>query len=284
MAIIAPIRPFDAKSFGATVKQTAQPTTFGAPRVAAKSKLAFKPVVNVIPSGLFDPTREMNIANGATGAYDKEQDLAGPDGQKQVSEDNYTQALEALKREGVQGNEDIATQRGQDETAYNTSVQNLTKGFANLAARQGEQANQAGVLGGGALLQAAAKRAVNQGTQQAALDTAHAQTEQALQTRAQRLAEGQQLGEGKLTQGEGRELSNIQKEVRRTKADQTQFRVNERQLEGDEAAARGYSPQTVPSNQFTNSSGQVYRTVVHGNQVLDVMPSGVVLSRRPRGK
>jgi hypothetical protein len=263
--------------YGAPVvsRQYAQPTTSG-PTI--NRKLAFTPFkASPIPSGLFSPTREIELDTGAKGAENKETDLGA---QRLRGEDDYTTALEGIGREQQQSQGDINTARANQAAAYQTAVKSLSESFQKLGQRQTEQANTAGVLDGGALLQSAAKRAGNEGLRKKSIDESNAQATASLAEREGELNQSAELNRGKLGLTQQRSLEDIATELTRTQKEQAAYAANVHTLEGDEAASAGYSPAQKPSNQYTTSTGQVYHTISHGNQWWDVTPSGQVLKKR----
>jgi hypothetical protein len=64
------------------------------------------------------------------------------------------------------GQEDLKRGLGDQEADYTRNTQALQRSFNILAGQQAQAQRQMGVSGGGAVLQAAAKRKANQGIQQ----------------------------------------------------------------------------------------------------------------------
>jgi hypothetical protein len=77
-----------------------------------------------------------------------------------------------LQRSRDEGIQDVNTAEARGTQDYTRNTELLKRSFNILAGKQQESANAAGLIGGGALLQAAAKRQANQGIQQQGLDTA----------------------------------------------------------------------------------------------------------------
>jgi hypothetical protein len=69
------------------------------------------------------------------------------------------------------GQDDVNRSYDRTKADYGSNVAMLQRQYDILAGRQQEQANVSGVIGGGALLEAATKRAANQAIDRAPLDT-----------------------------------------------------------------------------------------------------------------
>jgi hypothetical protein len=102
----------------------------------------------------------------------------------------YDPALDAARRAAADVNR-AYTRTGEDY-ASNTAM--LRRQYDILAGRQQEQANVSGVISGGALLEAAAKRRANQAVEQAPLDTGYQRAGQEHDLAIQRLGVGFQRG------------------------------------------------------------------------------------------
>jgi hypothetical protein len=69
------------------------------------------------------------------------------------------------------GQDDVNRSYDRTKADYGSNVAMIQRQYDILAGRQQEQANVSGVIGGGALLEAATKRAANQAIDRAPLDT-----------------------------------------------------------------------------------------------------------------
>jgi hypothetical protein len=133
------------------------------------------------PAGTYDPALDAARRAATRGYGDVKQDtrLAG------------TRAAEDFQF----GQDDInsAYVRTGEDYAANTAM--IRRQYDILAGRQQEQANVSGVIGGGALMEAATKRQANQAIEQAPLDTSYARAGQDRDLSIQRLGVGFQRGE-----------------------------------------------------------------------------------------
>jgi hypothetical protein len=109
------------------------------------------------PAGTYDPALDAARRAATRGYGDVKQDtrLAG------------TRAAEDFQF----GQDDVNRSYDRTKADYGSNVAMLQRQYDILAGRQQEQANVSGVIGGGALLEAATKRAANQAIDRAPLDT-----------------------------------------------------------------------------------------------------------------
>lgn len=101
------------------------------------------------PTGTFNPSRELETEEAGRGLQQYEGDVATKEARLRT--DYATQLSEYGRQEGEQN----------DALAKGLAL--LKESYAKLGTRQEEGANKAGLLQGGALLQAAAKRGANEG-------------------------------------------------------------------------------------------------------------------------
>ncbi len=178
------------------------------------------------------------------------------------------------------GQDDVNRQTGRAEEEYRTNTAMLGRQFDILAGRQQEQAAGAGVLGGGALLQAAAKRQANQALAQQGLDTGIA-----------RVREDRDVGIGKLGVDFNRGLADRTTGLARAEREDTAFGLDTAGQRAYQAAGMGYvppgrgQPGGMPRGEFTNKAGVQRRKIVRGGFEYIVAPDGTVVhSRRVRGR
>lgn len=291
------------------------------------------------PAGSYDPALDAQRGQVGRGLFDLSQDIGtqnvrdttdyGLQREQLQRQQGYGQqdlttgrdrSLNALMTQLHEGTADIGTRRGQLTEDHARSLEMLARGYQQLGGRQRQQANAAGVLNGGALLQAAAKRKANEaidrrpidtGFQRATgeLDTAQARLQSGTDSRArevwddfntgsQRLGEGTDYGLGQLALSlappdannplGGRSFQDRTNTLTRAQRDAAAFGLD---LEGQrayQAAGSGWAPPGrgerggIPSNEFVDAYGQHRRVVVQGNQRLTVDPSGRVIDRRRR--
>lgn len=224
-----------------------------------------------IPTNYYDPVRDVEQAAGKRGAADRLDEIGRNRG---YAESDFTQGQEKIGRERTRQNQD-----------YQNALATLAESFKRLGGRQEERANAAGVFGGGALLQAAAKRTANEAIRRKPLDLSHERNE-----------EGDNLALGALTQAHRRTLEGLGSQQSITEREDAQSGIDANFLKGGEAAGRGYEPPVKPSNEYMTKARHVvsaatgpqgrdfapqpYHTISHGNEWWDVTPQGQVIKKR----
>jgi hypothetical protein len=156
----------------------------------------------------------------------------------------------------------------------------LKRQYDILAGRQQEQMNQSGVLNGGAVLEAAAKRAANQGIQQGQLDVG-----------LDRARKDRDDGLGRLTVDWTRGHADRVLGLERAEREDRMFGLDTAAQRAYQAAGNNYVPPEpgqpggAPRNEFTNKAGAQRRRIVRGGFEYIVAPDGkVVHTRRVRGR
>lgn len=192
------------------------------------------------PTGSYNPTRDVEAEEGERGLGQLEGQLA-TSGSRDTA-DYFTQKGEIERTEG------------QQNTDFSKQQEQLAEAFKQLAGSQQEGANKAGVLGGGALLQAAAKRAVNEGKERATDTTNH-----------ERQIEGDELAQAKLAREGappetanplgGRAFQDLNTQLTNAQSNQTFFEDAQHRLAGQEASERGYNPPAAPAAPHVAPSG-----------------------------
>lgn len=148
---------------------------------------------------------------------------------------------------------DIGTARGYEGEDYSASLAALQRSYDRLGSRQMETANQAGVLQGGAVLQAAAKRAANQAFDRQPIDVNHQRavtgfdtSQQRLTadygTNAARLGEDRGVAAGNLALGYTRGTTDLQTTLRRAGRENTAFGLDINAQKSYQAAQGGWTP------------------------------------------
>jgi hypothetical protein len=175
-----------------------------------------------IPAGAYNPIRDIELQAGKRGVANTLEDL----GTKNVrGEGNF-----------LLGQSDIERQRNEQTTERDKALSNIAESFKRLGVRQTEQANGAGLLRGGALLQSAAKRAANQGKA----------TDQVQQTYA-RQQEADTRALARLALARQQESEDIGTQGSRAEREQGQFGIDTQTLEAREAAENGYESPVGPA-------------------------------------
>lgn len=173
------------------------------------------PQAPVTPSGAYNPSLDIELAAGKRGTQNTIEDLLtkGTRG-----ENNFATDQSEVQRE-----------EGEQTAEHNRALAALAQSYQRLGGRQTEQANAAGVGRGGALLQAAQKRAANEGKAREPLDINYANQQAGDQRSLARLALGRQ-----------QEAEDIGTGTARAEREQNQFGIDTRTVEAREAANNGY--------------------------------------------
>lgn len=201
----------------------------GSGRVATRTRA---PIAAAAPAGPWTPPP---IPVGAYNPIRDIEEQAGKRGLSNTLEDLGTREQRGDVNFGL-GESEIERERGEQTTARDKALASLKQSYQRLGTRQEEQANGAGVLRGGALLQAAGKRAANEGKQVETTQQGYQTEMQADDRSLSKLALArQQEGEDNTTQGS------------RAEREQDQFGIDTQTLEAREAAENGYVSPTAPA-------------------------------------
>jgi hypothetical protein len=202
--------------------------TAGAPTAGGGSPWVPPP----LPSGSYNPQRDIEIEESQRGLGQLEGEIGTA--RSRDSADFATAASEIGRREA------------QQQQDYSRAKELLGQSYQRLGVRQQEGANRAGVLTGGALLQAAAKRAVNQGTEQRAADTNYNRSREADSLELAKLIREAAPPDATNPEG-GRQFQDLLTKVTNAQANNAFFQKSEHALEGQEAAEHGYVAPTAPA-------------------------------------
>lgn len=235
------------------------------------------------PVGTFDPALDQQYRASQRGFNDlfaqiNQDPNAGDLGvQPMRAQDDYQLQLGRLGEQYGNTSADIATSRAREGENYGQAIGTLDRNYAQLANRQAQAANQAGVVSGGALAQALAKRRANRVIEQQPIDTQHQRTLADLGTQQQRLdaGYGEQRGDLGLTlqrQDEDwtTQLANARREL-------TQFGLDTNESKFAQAAQAGFVPPQKPANEFSRR-GVTYRRVSTPQGRRYMLPSGRLLT------
>jgi hypothetical protein len=280
------------------------------------------------PAGSYDPALDAQTGQVGRGLFDLGQDIGwdpahGVLGTQplRAAEDYGIGRGELLRQQGYgqqdlttardRGLADIGTQRQQVTDDHTRNLEMLARSYRQLAGRQGQQANAMGVLQGGALLQAAAKRQANQAVDQqpidtaygraiGGLDTAQARTNENFTTGQARLGENTDYGLGQLALQmappdannlagpQGRQFQDFATQYNRAQREGAAFGLDVQGQKAYQAAGAGWAPPArgepggVPSNEFTDAFGNARRVIVKGGVRYTVDPQGNIIDRRRR--
>lgn len=206
-----------------------------------------------IPAGAYNPIRDIELNAGKRGAQNTIEDFGTRESRGAA---NYLLSEEGVKRQESEQTQD-----------RNTALQALQRSFQRLGVRQGEQANAAGVLRGGALLQSAAKRAANEGIGRTGIETTY---------NRQQEADQRQLGALAL-QRQGDQQENATG-ISRAEREQGQFGIDTETLKAREASENGYRAPTGPAkllfNQVNAKTGEHFRTYKAGGRTVHEYHNG----------
>lgn len=239
------------------------------------------------PAGSYDPALDAQVQAAARGLGDLTQDVetqglrAQNDYGLQQSQigQQATWNLEDLQRQGSRNLGDIERQQSSVNDDYGRNLALLTRRYGQLASSQQEQQNAAGVLRGGAALQAAAKRAENMALEKSGIDTGYQRQMQDLSRQHMRGFEDQgiqagrigaardwDLGQAGLTFGRGQTDRGTQ--LMRAQRENQAFGLDVGAQRAFQAAGSGWAPPGrgeaggMPSNEFVNpASGGHYRVI-----------------------
>jgi hypothetical protein len=281
----------------------------------------FKPFMpyGVAPAGTYDPSIDQQVAAGQRGLVDLGQDSvlgarrATEDYGFGVSDLNLSQSRgtqdigtqrDAVNRSFDRSTTDIGTQRGYATEDHQRAIDALTRGYSRLGNQQGQQARVMGV-GGGALVQAARKRAENMAFDQAPIDTGFNRQIAGLDTSQQRLGEdrstalsGLDTAQGRLTEDTSRGTArlgvNLQRQIdpdtgdlsrplQRAGREQNQLETFDApQSRFAQAVAGGWDPGPRPSNESVGGPFGDHKVIQRGGFDYIVDPHGKVLSKHRR--
>jgi hypothetical protein len=217
------------------------------------------------PTGSYDPALDAQVGAAGRGLSDLGQDTQR---QRERLGTDYN-----LQRGDLQTAEQRAT------ADHQRALDMLTRNYSQLANRQAQGQARAGVLGGGAVLQAAAKRAANKALEQQPIDTSFqrysADNESAQGRLALQMAPpdaGNPLG--------GRAFQDLGTTQARAQRENQFFGLDTAAEKAFQASGAGWDPGQKPANEFIGPLGP-YRGVRRGGTYFRINPNGTVRSRRP---
>jgi hypothetical protein len=261
------------------IRQTGQRITGGFNNRGVHGGLSWKPwTPSPIPSGAYNPIRDVELASSKlTG----ENTLANIGRQRTAAEQNYNLGIEGIKEGLAHTLGEDTRARSEDTEKRNEALQAIQRSFDNLKSQQEQQANTAGVFSGGALLQAASKRATNQGIQNAAEEANYNRALANLAANEQTSRETAERGEGKEGLGKQQMLEELGMKGTQAERNANQERLNTHLLMGREAAEAGYRAPGAPFRTFRGGPEGQYRVEQRGGRYLSVTPGGRVFQNRP---
>lgn len=258
-------------------------------RPGVNRKRAFTPYDPTVPAGSYDPGLDSALQAAQRGLQDTTVDTETARQRALVDyglgRDQITQGQQRSLQDLLQGRDrgvaDLGTARTYEGQDYQTNIGLLTRRYGQLGNQQRQSAIQHGVIHGGTLLQAAAKRAGNQGVEQQGLDTAHTRFLAGNDLAGQRLQQDygtsvdrtnqdatSQLGQLGLAyqRGDNDAISALTRAGRET----GQFGIDTQAQKLFQASQAGYVAPQRPSNEFVTPAGVPYRTIKVGNKTIRV--------------
>lgn len=204
----------------------------------AQGPVGFQPAP--LPTGSYSPEHDI-LSTGSEEGLRRKEGRIGTEEARQKTD--FWTKLGLLNEAGGNENSDYQRAKGL-----------LAKSFQNLAGRQQEQQASAGVLEGGAALQAAQKRAANQGQQQEGADIAHGR---AVKGNEQQIADlVQQLGLPDTANPlGGRAWQDLETTREENKGEDLAFRKGQYRLGSDEAA-KATGGQLGPNGEYIAPKGK----------------------------
>lgn len=242
------------------------------------------------PAGSYDPALDAQLAAARRGLSDLQGQIGtqnardATDYAAQVSRLQEQQGWNSadLSQQLARGQADLGTARTRGTEDYNQNLATLTRNYQQLGNRQLQGAAGAGVLRGGALLQAAAKRSSNQAIERQPLDTNYNRFLADNTQSGQRLAEdyntqsgrnqanlGYQLGQLALTSSPpdannplgGRSYQDRTTQLTAAQREQAFFGQDVTAAKAYQAAGAGWDPPQRPANEFVSKGGTPYRVI-----------------------
>jgi hypothetical protein len=227
-----------------------------------KRALALKPggggSVNYVaptspPPGSYDPSLDAAYDSASRGYRYGVGDAAT--GDLRGTED-YQLAHDQITRQRDQTLSDLLTSHTREGQDYSSATQNLQRSFQRLGDSQAQNAQAAGVAGGGALAQALQKRTENQSIEQAPIDTSHQRALENYNTGVTRTNEGADLQLGHLdllgspasaeNPAGGREWQDRHTTLARQGEELSNFGLDTNASRWYQATANGYAPPDIP--------------------------------------
>ena len=256
-----------------------------APTSAVLPPVAWQP--QLPPQGTYDPTLDANYAAADRGYTDLQASSLLAD-TRGLNDYNLAAGTDGTTGVNLQRGYSLADNlRTRDRTNqdYGTATTALGKSYADLGARQGEQAQQAGAVGGGALADALLKRTANQGVQQAGLDTTRNRTLADLLQSDQRINTSANNAIDQLKLGYDRGVWDRNKvDLPKASRELTQFGIDTTTQKGYQASASGlWQAPPKPTNEFKSPSGKSYRVLKgsKGNKFMLLDGTGTIVGQRP---
>lgn len=213
--------------------------SFGVVGAGLSNGIHLKPTPPKPPAGSYNPDLDAARAAAGRGILDTRQDIEL--GLARAGQD-YTFGKEDVQRTFDRGTQDLTTAHQRNDQDFATNTNLLQRSFNILAGQQAGQQRQMGVAGGGAALQAAAKRQENQGIQQTGLNTSHQRANENILREAGRLGEDRGTGLGRLGVGYNRQVTDFGTQGYRAERENKQYGLDIDAQRYFQAAQTGWEP------------------------------------------
>lgn len=266
--------------FGPYVAKKAPPVgpwgTFGFPSVPGFTP--FAPNLTP-PSGLYDPSIDAQVGASQRGLADATYD-AGTQRSRLLGD--YEIGKTKVGQGYDRGIEDFGTQRQYAGEDRDTAEANLKRSYGRLANSQRQAISNSGLLGGGARLQAATKRAANEELDRAPIETGYSRTISGIDTGVRRLGQDRDTQLADLALGYQRGTDDITTSLGRAGREAGQFKIDAGTLAAGQAATAGWDPNVGrPSNEFKSPGGTTYRVLKTASGNVFQLPDGRRVKTRP---
>ncbi len=222
-------------------------------RQAERKERAFTPfrASTSPPPGTYDPALDAQLRAGGRGLFDLEQDTSL---MNERELDDYLLGQQELQRQRDEGLADLVRARTQSRENYDSDLGALTRNYQRLGNSQDQSAAVAGVSSGGALVQAAQKRAANQEVDKKPIDTNYNRFVEQAGIDEQRLQEGFGRGMGQLATGYERGYTDRNLvQLPRAQREQSFFGQDIGEQRFFQAKQGGFVPPTKPVNEKTRA-------------------------------
>lgn len=265
----------------ASRKRAAKKTVSITPGSGVSHVPGFAPYQPAVPPwGTYDPTLDANLGAATRGFNDL---TADTERQNTRSANDLTLGIDAVNQQKGYSLADNLRTRERTNADYGTATTALGKRYSDLGNAQAQGAQQAGVVGGGALADALLKRTANQGVDQAGLDTTRNRTLADLLTSDNRIGQAatDKIGGLTLDYNRGVEDRN-QVALPRASRELTQFGIDTTAQKGYQASSSGlWQAPPKPTNEFTSPGGQAYRVLKSSKGNKFMLPDGTIVTKRP---
>ena len=240
-----------------------------------------------IPAGYYNPTLDTEVGESERGAADATQEALTA---LTRGNSDYTLSKGEFQRKQQEGDTEIGRTRSIDEQNTAQALRRLGLSYSRLGTSQEEQQNAAGVLTGGAALQAASKRAANQTEQEQPIKQTEQRSLEDLSTKQRQLDEGTSRSLGNLALHQGPVSNSVLRligELDNPHA-RKQAQAELHNLEASPTTAGllgGRTSQDVVSKLIKiQRENQIYKTNVEAEKAREAAEFGYVPESQPAGQ